>query len=464
MGRRDEALAECIRLAERDDAPADRANEAGTLLFEAGRFAEALAAFERALAADPGHPPALGNRAAALRGLGRTEEALEAVDRVVARDPDAAHPWANRGCFLIELGRPSEGVESLGRALALDPANPDGWYNLAGGLGKLGRIDEAAAAYDKALALRPAYPGAEWNKCLLLLRAGRAEAWRLFESRWNSPSLQGAPAFSDRPVWDGRADLAGRTLALHYEQGFGDSIQMLRYVRLLADRGADVILAIQPELAPLCQGLPCRVVPPGAPFPAHDLQAFLMSLPAAFGAAEGIIPDEVPYLAAPEPARARWAERLGPKTRKRAGLVWSGSRGHHNDAHRSIPLAAFEACLPADLELIPLQKDIRPADRVAFDRLGMIDVSGALTDFGETAGLIANLDLVISVDTSVVHLAGALGKPLWLLLPEDGDYRWLDAGETTPWYPTARLLRRGNDRQWRAVLDRLGRILSMFSD
>jgi Flp pilus assembly protein TadD len=461
IGRLDEALAECGQLVALGGAAPDRLDEAGEILFQAGRFAEALDAFDQALSADPGHVSAAANRAAALRGLGRTQEALAAVDVALALDPGLTRAWANRGCFLIELDRDAEGVDSLRRALAVGPEDADAWYNLAGGLAKLGQVDEALAAYDRAIALRPDHAGAHWNKCLLLLRSGRPEGWRLFEWRWRSEALSERPTISDRPAWDGRQPVAGKTIVLHYEQGFGDSIQMLRYIPLLADKGARILLAVQPELAPLCQALPCEVIPPGGPsFPDHDVQAFLMSLPAAFGAAEGQIPNAVPYLQAPEAARRRWAQCLGPRVRPRVGLVWSGSRGHRNDANRSLPLEALEPWLGREVDLISLQKDVRPADRAAFDRLGLDDVSGDLTDFGETAGLIQALDLVVSVDTAVAHLAGALGKPLILLLPRHGDYRWGDEGEATPWYPTATLLRQTADGDWRPALERMGEMLA----
>lgn len=459
IGRTDEAVAECLALIAQDGASAERIDEAGDVLFQAGRYADALKAFDLALASDPGCVSAAGNRAAALRGLGRTEEALAAADHALALDPGVARAWANRGCFLIELNRDAEGVESLQRALAIESRDSNHWYNLAGGLAKLARVDEALAAYDRAIALRPDYAEAWVNKCLLLIKSGRPEGWRLFEWRWRSPTMAGAPFVSDQPAWDGRADLAGKTLLLHYEQGFGDSLQMLRYVPLLAERGADIVLAVQPELASLCRPLPCRVVAPGGPFPDHDFKLFLMSLPAAFGAAEGRIPGDTPYLAAPEAARRRWAERLGPRTRLRVGLAWSGSRGHHNDLNRSIPLDAMAPWLDG-VDLVSLQKDLRPSDRAAVERLGLADVSEALTDFGETAGLIEALDLIVSVDTAVAHLAGALGKPLILLLPRHGDYRWQDRGETTPWYPQATLLRQERDGDWRPALERLKEILA----
>jgi Flp pilus assembly protein TadD len=425
------------------------ANRAEALV-HLGQREAALADYDRLLALDPGNAAAAHGRAGVLHGLGRLDEALAAVDGALEQAPALAKAWSNRGAFLIQMARDEEGVASLERSVALDPADADAWYNLANGHGRLRRMDEAFAAFDRATALRPDFASAHWNKALALLAAGRgAEGWPLYEWRWRNPGFETAHAVSSAPVWQGE-DLAGKTLLLHFEQGFGDTLLMLRYLPLLRERGARVVLGVQPALAALAAPLADRLLADGEAIPPHDFKAFMLSLPLAFG---GQVPTGTPYLAPPPDAEARWADRLGPRTRPRIGLVWAGNPGQVNDRNRSLPLDRIAPWLDADADFISLQKDYRPAD---LERLGaeprILDVSTGLTDFGETAGLIANLDLVIAADTAVVHLACALGKPVWVLAPYALDFRWGLEGGSSPWHPTARVFRQPRSGDWSGVL------------
>jgi hypothetical protein len=299
----------------------------------------------------------------------------------------------------------------------------------------MNRAAEAIAAYDDALALAPDHADALWNRSLALLLTGDyAAGWRDFEWRWRRSDAPPQPPF-DYPLWLGEESLEGRGILLHAEQGLGDTIQMLRYVPLVAALGARVTLAVPLTLMGLALsvGGAASVVTQGAPV-AADFHCPLMSLPLAMGARIDALPAEVPYLSAPADRIAEWRTRLGPQTRRRIGLAWSGSATHTNDRNRSIPLATLSPLLGAEAEFISLQPDYREADAAVMGADGRIaDWSGALADFTDTAALIAALDLVITADTAVAHLAGALGRPVWILLPWAPDYRWGLSGETSPW-------------------------------
>lgn len=440
---------------------AARANLA-VIAVQRGDLEQAVDWLTQSLALDPAQPDVLFNRAGALAGLGRVQEAvadcqavltidpahLAAAERALALGADDAVTWEMHGLALMAAGR-LEAVESLRRACDMDPGNRDYAYNLAVGATHLRRIDDAVAAYDRCIAIDPAFAVAYWNKARLLLAAGRpGEGWPLFEWRWKTPELAGRPHVSDAPEWLGAEDIAGKTLLLHYEQGFGDTLNMLRYLPLLKARGARTVLAVQPALHPLLTGLADQVLKVGEAIPPHDFQTFMMSLPMALGAASGAIPPS-PRIVAPTGVAGDWARRLGPRTRRRIGLVWSGSRGHTNDANRSLTLAQLLPWLETDAEFISLQPDYRDIDLPAL-RAGpkLRGFAPLLTDFGETAGLIENLDLVISVDTAVAHLAGVMGKPVWILLSYTVDFRWGFEGDATPWYPSARLFRQPAPGDW----------------
>jgi len=341
--------------------------------------------------------------------------------------------------------------------MASRPGNPETHNNLGQALEAAGRVDEAIAEYRQAHALRPDFAAARFNEALALLRQGDfAAGWRLYEWRFRAVGRRTLVRTFPEPLWLGATPLAGKTLFVHYEQGFGDTLQMLRYLPLLAARGARVLVEVPPALADIAatlRGSPAVVVE-GAPVPAFDLQCPLMSLPLACGTTLASIPADVPYLFAPEPDRKAWQDRLGTRTHRRIGLAWSGSAGNTAAMRqRSLPLEHLLAWLPAGAEFHSVQKDYRDGDpeRLAAD--GRIrDHAASLRNFASTAGLIDQLDLVITVDTAVAHLAGALGKPVWVLLPFVADYRWLlDRGDS-PWYPTMRLFRQPAFGDWASVL------------
>jgi tetratricopeptide (TPR) repeat protein len=457
LGRLDEALASCEAALAIDGTYGDGHNTRGLLLTEGGRPQEALAALDRAVTLNPGHPAFWNNRGVALAALARQDEAAEAFDRALALAPDFADALSNRAAALRALGQLDLAQASCERALALDPRHADAWVNQGCILRDRGRHAEAVAAFERALALRPGHVEAAWSRALLQLATGDHEAgWRGFELRWKRPELLAYASGAEAPLWLGETPIAGRTVLLRSEQGLGDSIQMLRYVPRLAAQGARVLLAVQPPLEALAAALPglAALVRPGEPVPPHDLQTPLMSLPLAMGTRADAIPWDGAYLApAPDKLEA-WAERLGPRRRLRVGLAWSGNPRHLNDRNRSLALTSLGPLLAQDADFISLQKDYAPADRARLAELGVADHAEALMDLSDTAALIAQMDLVIAVDTSVAHLAGAMGKPVWLLLPFSGDFRWGVQGETTPWYPSARLFRQAAPGDWRDAVAR----------
>jgi tetratricopeptide (TPR) repeat protein len=483
FGRFDEALASYDRaLAVRPDDAQARFNR-GVTLHELKRFDLALESYDSALALRPDHAEALSNRGDALRQLGRLEQALASYDRALATRPEFAEALSNRGNVLRAMRRFDDALASYDAALRLHPDYPEAWSNRAATLQALDRLDEAVASCDRALALRPDFiealnnrasvlqelhrfdqalstydriaaiapdhAEAQMNRALLLLLTGDfARGWPAYEWRRKLPS------FVERDFaqaeWSGQ-DIAGKRLLLHAEQGFGDTIQFVRYAALAAKRGADVIVEVQPQLAPLLDGLfGVEVIAAGRDhLPPFDLHCPLLSLPHLLAT----IPNGVPYIVAPADRIDTWASRL-PGGGMRVGLAWSGHRDNVRDHERSIPFARLAPLfdIPGTC-FVSLQKDIRASDAEDIRRCGgVIDLSGGLHDFVDTAAAIAQLDLVISVDTSVAHLAGAMGKPFWLLLPRVPDFRWQLGRTTSPWYPTARLFRKGPADTWDTVI------------
>ncbi|HTP94170.1 MAG TPA: tetratricopeptide repeat-containing glycosyltransferase family protein, partial [Xanthobacteraceae bacterium] len=390
----------------------------------------------------------------------------ESFDRAVALRPGYAEALSNRGLTLHALDRFEEALASFDRALTLRPDYAQAFFNRGATLQELKRFEEALASYDRALMLQPDYAEAHWNEALLRLLTGDfARGWRQYEWRWKNQSLALPQRNVPQPLWLGTESAIDKTILLHSEQGFGDTIQFCRYVPLVAARGARVILEVETPLLELMTSLAgaTQVLAKGDPLPAFDVHCPLLSLPLAFATRHGTIPSLTPYLSAPAQAVQDWRARLGPKTRLRIGLAWSGRPTHKNDQNRSIALRALMPLLDLDATFVSLQKDVRADDATMLQERGdLFHFGDALRNFADTAALISNLDLVISVDTSVAHLAGALAKPVWVLLPFVPDWRWLLDRDDSPWYPTARLFRQDDARTWDTVVPRVHRALQDF--
>jgi tetratricopeptide (TPR) repeat protein len=460
LQRPDEAILgyqQALELNPRHWGAADRS---AFVLFGLGRFEEALGYFDLCNELQPSRALTLQARALCLRGLKRYEEYLADSRQAHALDPNNAETRNNIGDALQSLGRHVEALPWFDRALALRPDFIAASVNKAYSLVELTRFDEAFAAYRHVNTIDPGHAQAEYNLSLIHLLKGNFEAgWAEREARWKIPSLSAAyPKFS-QPMWLGEQAVEGKTILVQVDEGLGDTIQFARYVPMLAARGARVILVVERPAYALLSGLPgiSQCLTLSDTLPAFDMHCPICSLPLAFGTRLETIPSEISYL--PRPAEARlqaWEDRLGPHDRLRVGLVWSGNPKHGNDHNRSLPLRALSRILDADATFVSLQKDPRPDDKaLLLERSEIVDVSAQLTDFADTAALINCLDLVITVDTSVAHLAGALGCPTWILLPYIPDWRWLLDRDDSPWYPSVRLFRQDEARDYADVLDRV---------
>jgi tetratricopeptide (TPR) repeat protein len=466
LKRFDEALASYDRaLAVKPDYT-KALNNRGNALQALKRFDEALASYDKAIAFKPGYAEALNNRGNTFQELKRFDEALVSYDKALAVQPDNAEALNNRGNTFQELKQFGEALASYDKALVVQADNAEVLNSRSNTLMELKRFDEALASYDRALTLRPVYAEAHWNEALARLLIGDFErGWPKYEWRWKKDTFTSPRRNFPQPLWLGADAIDGKTILLHSEQGFGDTIQFCRYVPLVAARGARVILEVERPLHELMTDLAgaAEIISKGDPPPDCDFQCPLLSLPLAFGTRLETIPSAIPYLYAPVQALKNWQARLGPKVRPRIGLVWSGSPTHKNDHNRSISLRSLIPLLNIEATFVSLQKDVRADDAaVVKERKDILHFGDALKDFSDTAALISQLDLVISVDTSVAHLAGALAKPVWVLLPFVPDWRWLLEREDSPWYPTARLFRQDETRAWDSVIMRVRESLLKF--
>jgi tetratricopeptide (TPR) repeat protein len=464
LNRLDEALANYDRaLAARPDYAEALCNR-GAALHERNRFEEAVASYNRALMIRPDYVNALCNRGGALLQLNLFEDALASYQRVLALAPNHAEALSNRGVTLHRLGRLEEALASYDRALAMRPDYAEALCNRGVTLHEMQRFDEALASYAAALAVRPDYAEAHFNEGLCRALTGDyRRGLEKFEWRWQAEQSNQKRNFT-QPLWLGSDEIAGRTILLHAEQGFGDTIQFCRYVSLVAARGARVILEVQRPLRRLMSGLltnglagATEIVARGEPLPAFDVHCPLLSLPLAFGSRLESIPSATPYLRAPAQSVTNWKERLETERRPRIGLTWSGGPTLR---HRSMKLKELLSLLDVDATFVSLQKEVPSEDAPGLkDQRKLLHFGDELKDFSETAALISHLDLVISVDTSVAHLAGALARPVWVLLPLVPDWRWQLEGDTSPWYPTARLFRQDASRSWAKVIARVQAVL-----
>jgi len=441
----------------------------GNVLRKQGLFEQALANYDRALALKPDSAHGHYNRGNVLQDLERHQEAVLHYEHALAANPRFAEAANNRGVSLMNLERPDAALVSIDRALELKPVYPLAHYNRGNALRDLGRYGEALEAYAQAQSLSPEYGRAHWNEALCRLMIGDfAEGWRKHEWRWQTDTFTSPSRHFTQPLWMGQ-HLDGATLLLHAEQGFGDTVQFCRYTEAVAARGARVILEVQPALVSLLSQLPGveTVIAAGEPLPPFDWQCPLMSLPLALGTRLDTIPR--PPLLQVDPQRAQdWAQWLGPARGLRIGLAWSGNQTHVNDKRRSLPLTqlltlldpGLHPGLPAGLQYVSLQKEVLDTDLSALEQHPQIrDPRARLGNFADTAALLSNLDLVITVDTVIAHLAGTLGKPVWLLLPSKADWRWLLGRSDSPWYPDARLFRQPYPGDWDSVMADVGRAL-----
>jgi Tfp pilus assembly protein PilF len=438
----------------------------GLALHTMRRFDEALAAYDSGLRIAPDDAELRNGRGVALLELRRPGEACEEFARALDANPGCLDALGNLGNALIKLNRPEEALAAYDRALKIVPNSARLLTNRAVVLRRLDRPQEALMSAARALAEQPGFAQARFVASVARLTLGDfAAGWRGYEARWGVGALARQRRHFAAPLWLGDAALAGKTILLHAEQGFGDTIQFARYAPLVAARGARVVLEVQRALTPLCAGLPgiAEVVAYGDALPAFDCHCPLLSLPLAFATEAATVPADVPYLAPRADAVAAWRARL-PQGRPLIGLCWSGERFHDNDLNRSMAFETLAALLDLpDVQFVSLQHDVRETDApLLAQRTDILPIGQQFTDFADTAAAIAALDLVISVDTAVAHLTGALGKPLFLLLPFAADFRWLRERFDSPWYPTARLFRQPRFADWTSVVEAVREEVKLF--
>jgi tetratricopeptide (TPR) repeat protein len=467
LKRFEEALASYDRAIELRPDYAEAFLNRGNTLHELKRFEEALTNYDRLLKLRPHYAEPLLNRGNTLYELKRFEEALASYDRLLKLRPDYAEALSNRGSTLHELKRFEEALASYDRLLKLRPDHAEALSNRGNTLQAMKQFEQALASYDRALKLRPDYAEALANEGVCRLLIGDFDrGWEKYESRWETKQLRTVKRSFVQPLWTGRDDVRGKTILLYADQGLGDTIQFCRYVPLVAERGARVILEVQRPLQELMTTLisGAQIVSRGDPLPDFDMHCPLLSLPLAFGTRLETIPSTALYQRVSPQALAHWDARLASrKHRARIGLAWSGNRANTNDHNRSIGLSSLLSFLDTNATFLSLQKDVRPDDATVLrNQSDLLHYGDELETFADTAALISTLDLVISVDTSVAHLAGALAKPVWVMLSFIPNWCWLLDREDSPWYPTVRLFRQDETRAWDSVIARVRAALHDF--
>jgi len=466
----------------------------GSVLKELKRYREAAVSFQQVIALNPNDIEAHEHCAVILQELKEYNDSFSHYTHAIRLNKNNAENYYGRGLVNLELGKLEEARTDFEHAVRLNPNNADAHLNLGVAYHKLGRLDEAlrenslaielnptfigaynnrgllfvdmrrfdeaSADYDQAIVINPEANEAYWNKSILsLLKADFKQGWLLYESRWKT-TLKDSKRIFIQPLWLGEQSIKGKTLLIYPEQGLGDFIQFCRYVPMIEALGAKVILETPRALTTLISTLNGRftMVEQGKSLPDFDYHCPIMSLPLAFKTTVTDIPARIPYLHADEIKQKEWQKKLGAKTKLNVGLVWSGSTVHKNDHHRSIPFEMLKPLFSLPIEFHVLQKEIREGDIDTLSEFDQIKTYPTdLNDFSDTAALIQNMDLVISVDTSVAHLVGAMGKTCWILLPYSPDFRWMIDGNESPWYPSVSLFRQPAYKDWQNVISQVKR-------
>lgn len=433
----------------------------GSALFELKQYEAALQAYDESIKLEPRYDEAWLNKGNVLFELRRFDEALTHYQYAATLSPNYAEAWSNGGNALRMLNRYEDAINSYDYALKINPNDCVSWNNKGFALNEVGRFDEALLHYDKALSLKPEYHDAAFNKSLSLLLQGDFEnGLPLYESRWaiDAVSKDVGKRYFTKPSWTGAESLKDKSILLYGEQGLGDFIQFSRYAKLLSEMGAHVILEAPAVLVDLLASLEgvSQLVIKDQTLPDFDYQCPILSLPFTFKTNLSSIPSTQSYLAGNSEALVEWRTRLGQKTKPRVGLVWSGNPEHKNDHNRSLTLKDLMPYLPEHCDYFSLQKEVRETDALTLEKNPRIrSFAKHLQSFSDTAALIECLDLVISIDTGVAHLSGALGKKTWVLLPYTPDWRWLLDRSDSPWYPSIYLYRQKMIGDWGGVLEKL---------
>jgi tetratricopeptide (TPR) repeat protein len=469
QGKTQDAIAIYRRALALDPQLAETHNNLGNALKDAGEWGQAIAAYREALRLRPEYPEAHNNLGNALHEAGKVDEAIESHRRALAARPAYAEAHNNLGNALRSQRRLDDAIASYERALALEPYYPDACNNLGNALYAKARYDEARSAYDRALQLKPDFALAQWNRALVLLLQGDYElGWEQWEARWQSNEFRPYRRNFPQPRWGGEP-LHGKRILLYTEQGFGDTIHFIRYAPLVARQGARVIVQCQPELLSLLREIAGieGVFSLHEPVPEFDVHCPLLSVPGLMNTTRRTIPAEVPYLQPDARKVEFWRDKIASDPsaagKRKIGLSWGGRP--LPDPGRSMPLSTLAPLAAApDAWFCSLQKGdaAREADSPR-SGLGLANWADALHDFADTAALIANLDVVVTIDSAVAHLAGALGKPVMLMLPFSADWRWMLDRSDSPWYPTMRLFRQDRPGDWSTCIGQIAQALGANS-
>ncbi|MDG1144245.1 MAG: tetratricopeptide repeat protein [Burkholderiales bacterium] len=395
----------------------------------------------------------------ALHRQGKLGDAKQIYENILQKQSNNYDAIQLLGSIYNQIKLPEMSLKYFDKALKINKTNPAVYNNRGNAFQALKRFGDALKSYEEALKLKPDYAEATWNKSLLLILIGDyLDGWTLYESRLEKEDTKKDYPSYPQIAWRGQENIQGKKILISSEQGLGDTIQFVRYLEKIHQLGAEIILQVPKTLSNITStiGAPITVIDNKNKLPEFDAYCPLLSLPHVFKTTVETIPASVPYLFADQQKVSEWDQELGVKTITRIGLVWSGAAGHKNDHNRSIPLELLTNLIDLPVEWHSLQKEYRAEDKKVLKSITALKQhQDHLEDFTDTAALIECMDLVISVDTSVAHLAGALGKPIWILLPFVPDYRWMLEREDCPWYPTAKLLRQDETRDWRKVINRV---------
>ncbi len=446
-----------------DPNQSDAIHFMGVLATGAGELDKARQYLERAIELSPGNAACYNNMGNVYQNQGDYEGSIPYYEKTLELNPSHYMAHNNLGAAHIRLGNYARALEFCKKAVALESHYPAGWNNLGDCCANLGELDRAMAYYDKALEQDPEMVDAHWNRALCLLSRGDLEqGFDAYRWRWKRPKTPRRDIDADLK-WNG-SNFCGRNIFVYEEQGLGDTLQFIRYLPLLKNAGGRVIFEASPGLVRLFSGMECidKLWVRRGRGSTRDIDRFdahcpILDLPYHFRTTMETIPAQVPYLYADKAMAAAWARRLGHTSDFRIGIVWAGNPNHRNNMNRSCPLSMFKALadIPG-ISLYSLQKDKYPEwTDVDLEELGCRDLGDEVFDFADTAAVVENLDLVISVDTSVVHLAGAMGKETWIMLPFNADWRWGRRGEDSPWYPSARLFRQPGLGDWNPVFEKM---------
>ena len=450
----------------------------GRVLHETQRYEEALTSYDQALQLKPDFAEAHYNKGNTLREMKRAEEAIVAYERAIQYQTQYAEAYQNLGVIAHEQRRLEQAIALYDKTISIKPKHAEAHSNRGVALKALHRIDEALKSFDLSISINPQYAQAYWNKAITLLLDGQYEkGWQLFEWGW-AAKQRGSRRHMHQPLWTGLQPLKNKTILLHAEQGYGDAIQFCRYSKSVTALGAKVVLEVPSPLVELCQTLEGvhAVIATGQPLPDIDYQCPLMTLPMALKTTLANIPKEAAYLKADATKSTYWKNKLSTYTHKKVGLVWNGGFRPHQpelwllNSERNITLEGLAQALQhSNVEFFSLQKgdpaesEIRGREKELWPQGNFHNFTDELKTFADTAALIEQLDLVISVDTSTAHLAAAMGKPVWLLNRADGCWRWLIDMDHSPWYPSVRIYRQGQDRNWDTVAQQISLDLEAFA-